>query len=52
VFDSTWVLVTERPHFFDNALLKGKLEPISVPAGMRPWTDDFSSLWPILRLED
>jgi len=48
-FSSIYVLVSNRPGFFENALFKGRLRPIAIPRGMRPWTDDFSNLWRILK---
>ena len=44
---SDWVLVTSRPGFFDD--LKGKAEVIEPIPGLRPWTDDYSNVFKILR---
>jgi SAM-dependent methyltransferase len=46
--DSDWVLVTNRPGFFDQPELKvaHNIEPI---ANLRMWTDDYSNLYRILR---
>jgi hypothetical protein len=49
VYASTYVLVSGRPGFFQSNLLKGQLEPIAVPPHLRPWTDDFSNLWQVLK---
>ncbi|MDQ2898741.1 MAG: fused MFS/spermidine synthase [Acidobacteriota bacterium] len=49
VFSSDWVLVTSRPGFFDTPLLQGKSTTIPDWPGFRPWTDDYSNLWQILR---
>lgn len=45
VFQSDYVLVTNRANFFDDPLLKSKVHLIDLPAGTRPWTDDFSNIW-------
>ncbi len=45
---SRWVLVTSRPDFFSSPRLK-HADTISVPPGLRPWTDDYSNLWRALR---
>jgi hypothetical protein len=50
VYSATYVLVSRRAGFFENPLFKGRLESIDIPKGMRPWTDDFTSLWPILKI--
>jgi hypothetical protein len=47
---ASYVLVTKRAGFFANPLMQERLRTISVPAHMKPWTDDFTSLWPILRI--
>ncbi len=46
--DSDWVLVSSRKGFFDAPELKSahKIDPIP---GLRPWTDDYSNLYRILR---
>jgi hypothetical protein len=44
---SDWVLVTSRPGFFDQ--LKMKAEDIKPIPGLRPWTDDYSNVFKILR---
>ncbi len=49
VYSATYVLVSSRPGFFENILFKGQLQTIAVPRHMRPWTDDFSNLWRILK---
>jgi hypothetical protein len=46
---SDWVLVTSRPGFFDQDGLRGKAEPIKPIPGLRPWTDDYSNVFKILR---
>ncbi len=46
--DSDWVLVSDRPGFFDQPALKPahKIDPIP---NLRMWTDDYSNLYRILR---
>lgn len=47
---ATYVLVSKRSGFFQDPLFEERLRAISIPAHTRPWTDDFTSLWPILRV--
>lgn len=49
IFSSDWVLVTSRPGFFDTPLLRGHGAAIADRPGLRPWTDDYSNLWQILK---
>jgi hypothetical protein len=46
---SDWVLVSSRPGFFDQREIKGADEKITPIPGLRPWTDDYSNLYRILR---
>ena len=49
---STWVLVTGHPQWFDSAAFNGAdIAPTPLKAGFRPWTDDYSNIVQILRLE-
>ncbi len=50
VYNSNYILVSNRNGFFDDTSFENRLKPIWVPRGLRRWTDDFSSLWPILRV--
>jgi hypothetical protein len=50
VFDSEWILVTANTEFLTNPAVVGARRPIDVPAGLRLWTDDYSSLFPIIKL--
>jgi hypothetical protein len=52
VFESSYVLVTSRPAFFDNPLLEKVAATIKLPPGMRRWTDDYSNLWQALKFDD
>ena len=46
---SDWVLVTRNRRFLDALDSTIFVEPISVPANLRVWTDDFNNLFQILR---
>lgn len=46
---SLWVLTTSRTELFARPSLVDA-KPVTIPAGLRPWTDDHSSIWSILRL--
>ncbi len=48
-YQSTWVLVTDRPGFFDEAAVRQRVETISAISGLHPWSDDYSSVLHILR---
>jgi len=50
VFDSEWVLVTANAGFLANPAVVRVRQPIDVPAGLRLWTDDYSSLFPIIKI--
>ncbi|WP_348263059.1 fused MFS/spermidine synthase [Telmatobacter sp. DSM 110680] len=47
-FTATWMLVSDNADFFAQPEVeKGSRQPREI-AGLRPWTDDFSSLLPVL----
>ncbi|MBS1802350.1 MAG: fused MFS/spermidine synthase [Acidobacteria bacterium] len=47
-YTSTWMLVTDNAAFFQQPeLVSHAFDPETLP-GLRPWTDDFSSLVPVL----
>jgi hypothetical protein len=50
VFLSEWVLVTVNADFLANPAVMRARQPIDVPAGLRLWTDDYSSLFPIIQV--
>ena len=50
VLDSEWILVTANADFLANREVVLARVPIEVPAGLRLWTDDYSSLFPIIEL--
>jgi hypothetical protein len=49
IYSATYVLVSKRPGFFEDPLFKDRLEAVEIPKDLQPWTDDFTSLWRILR---
>jgi spermidine synthase len=52
VFDSDWVLVTSNAGFLANPAVVRVRQPIVVPPGLRLWTDDYSSLFPVIKLSE
>jgi hypothetical protein len=52
VFGSTWVLITDRPDFFKNPLLKKTARAIKLLPGVKLWTDDYSNLYRVLKWGD
>jgi hypothetical protein len=49
---STWVLVTDHPQWFDSDTFSGAdVTPTQLKPGFRPWTDDYSNIVQILRLQ-
>ena len=49
-YRATWVLVTEDGSFFDKPGVESSVAEITRRPGLRLWTDDYSSLLPVLRL--
>jgi len=49
-FRSTWVLLSESPTFFMKPEIAMAIQPVPTIPGLRLWTDDYSSLLPILKL--
>lgn len=49
VFESDWVLVTSNAEFLRNPAVERARKTIDLPAGLRLWTDDYSSLFPIIQ---
>jgi SAM-dependent methyltransferase len=45
---SVWVLVTRRKELFRRGEL-ANIQAVPIPAGLRPWTDDYSAIWSVLR---
>jgi spermidine synthase len=50
VLDAEWVLVTSNAEFLANPAVMRARRPIEEPAGLRLWTDDYSSLLPIIQV--
>ena len=49
VLPADWVLVTNNPSVLDNPAVKLHSEAIAPSSGLRPWTDNYSSLLQILK---
>jgi hypothetical protein len=49
-YRATWVLVSNNTAFFDRPDVAAMALPVDPIPGLRTWTDDYSSLLPILRL--
>jgi hypothetical protein len=49
VAPSEWVLVSRNSRFMTLSLVTKQEQPIHIPAGLRPWTDDHNNLFQILR---
>lgn len=47
-FNATWILVSENEAFFADPEVASRARPAAGMPGLRPWTDDFSSLVPVL----
>ena len=48
-FSATWVLLTDNDVFFSQPEVSGRVNQPEERAGLRLWTDDYSSLLPVLR---
>jgi LDH2 family malate/lactate/ureidoglycolate dehydrogenase len=49
-YRATWVLVSGDAEFFERPGVRGVAMEIERQPGLRLWTDDYSSLLPVLRL--
>jgi len=49
-YRATWVLVSANPAFFAEPAVRAAAMPIPPRPDLRVWTDDYSSLLPVLRL--
>jgi hypothetical protein len=49
VLAADWVLVTNNPAILNNEAIKLRSAPINRIPGLRPWTDDYSDLFEILK---
>jgi hypothetical protein len=50
IFYADWVLVTANAEFLANPEVVKARQPIDVPPRLRLWTDDYSSLFPIIQV--
>lgn len=48
-FSATWVLLTDNEAFFNQPEVSERVHQPEEKAGLRLWTDDYSSLLPVLR---
>ena len=46
---SVWMLLSRDPTLAEHPRLQGRLQPVKPIPGLRTWTDDFSSLFQILK---
>jgi hypothetical protein len=44
------VLITTNARFVADSAIARARQPVEVPAGLRLWTDDYSSLFPLIKL--
>jgi hypothetical protein len=49
-YRATWVLVSANPDFFAISAVHAAAVPVSRRPDLRVWTDDYSSLLPVMRL--
>ncbi len=47
-FTATWMLLSDNAEFFAQPVVAARARQPQELAGLRPWTDDFSSLLPVL----
>ncbi len=50
LFGSDWVLLADDGGFFAQPGVRSVAKPVTIPTGLRLWTDDYNSLLPILRM--
>ena len=48
-FDSTWVAMARRPERLADLAADGRWTALAPEPGRRPWTDDYSNLWSVLK---
>jgi hypothetical protein len=49
-YRATWILLTSSPTFFDQPELAAAASAVPTDSRLRTWTDDYSSILPILQL--
>ncbi|QEM68535.1 hypothetical protein FO488_10385 [Geobacter sp. FeAm09] len=48
IFKADWILLTRNTIFINDTTLRNRLAPLP-PAAARLWTDDYASLWPLVK---
>jgi spermidine synthase len=48
-YAADWVLLSTDPEFFSQGKVSEAAAPVERRSGLRFWTDDYSSLWPVLK---
>lgn len=48
-YTSSWILISDRPEIFDVKEFVDTAEEIELKRAIRPWTDDYSSIYAILK---
>lgn len=51
LYSADWVLVTDNTAFLGQPAVAHAREKITIPPGVRRWTDDYNSLLPVLRMK-
>ena len=51
LYSADWVLVTDNTAFLTQPAVVKAREKITIPSGVRRWTDDYNSLLPVLKLK-
>jgi spermidine synthase len=49
VYSADWVLATRNARLFDTAPFSNVAQAIAAPSGFRAWSDDYSSLFAVLK---
>ncbi len=49
VLSANWLLASRVPGYFSQAAFERTGSPIDAENNLKPWTDRYSSIWPILR---
>ncbi len=52
IFGASYVLVSNRDNFFNDARFRGHAHPIVIPEKAHAWTDDYSNLFQVLKLRN
>ena len=48
-YGTTWVLVANERHVFDNMVFNGTSSPLRAAPWLRLWTDDYSNIYKVLK---